>query len=41
LFSTASEDRIPVILNSSAPPHLIQEIKEFVDEFEYLLSEFR
>jgi chromosome partitioning protein len=41
LFSRASADNIPVILNSSAPLHLIEEIKEFVDEFEYSLGEFR
>ena len=38
IFSTASENAISVVLSSSSPSHIVQELKEMVDEFEYLIN---
>lgn len=38
IFSTASENAIPVVLSSSSPSYIVQELKEMVDEFEYLIN---
>lgn len=38
IFSTASENAIPVVLSSASPPNIVQELKELVDEFEYLIN---
>ncbi|TVP62179.1 MAG: ParA family protein [Nodularia sp. (in: Bacteria)] len=37
-FSTASEKGIPVVLSASASSNIVQELKELVDEFEYLIN---
>ncbi|MEA5552059.1 AAA family ATPase [Anabaena cylindrica UHCC 0172] len=38
IFATAPENATPVVLGSSSPSHIVKEIKEMVDEFEYLIN---